>query len=63
MNDIYAHWELQRQMSTMQRLADDRNRLLRSRYISRVTALAVWIGVAWVAAYQISRTIIDYLWR
>ncbi|MCR4299636.1 MAG: hypothetical protein NUV75_12980 [Gallionella sp.] len=53
MNEIFARDELRRQMSTMEKVMDERNRLLRSRYISRVTALAVWIGVAWVAAYQL----------
>lgn len=53
MNDIFAHWQLQHDLSTMQRLEAERNKLLRGQYISRVVALAVWIGVAWIAAWQV----------
>ena len=53
MNDIFALWELRERMSTMQQLEDERNKLLRGQYISRVVALAVWIGAAWIAAWQV----------
>ena len=53
MNSVFAHWELERQLSTMQRLEADKARLERDAYHSRLVALAVWIVVAWIAAWQV----------
>lgn len=49
---LFDQWEQERQMSTMQALQADKARLERNAYRSRLLALAVWIGVAWIAAYQ-----------
>ena len=63
MIDIFQHWRDQELQSTMTKLSAENARLRRSAYVSRIVALAVWIIAAWIAAYQIGRTIVDYLWR
>ncbi len=56
---LFDQWEQERQMSTMQRLEAERNRLERNAYRYRLLALAVWIGVAWIAAYQVGLMIAE----
>ncbi|MCR4297535.1 MAG: hypothetical protein NUV75_02095 [Gallionella sp.] len=51
--DIFALWREQEAQSTMQALQSENARLRRSAYTSRLVALAVWIIVAWIAAYQL----------
>ena len=51
--DIFTYWRDQELQSSMQRLAADNARLRRSAYTNRIVALAVWIVVAWIAAYQL----------
>jgi len=56
---LFDQWEQERQLSTMQALMADKARLERNAYRSRVVSLAVWIGVAWIAAYQVGALIAE----
>ncbi|MCR4304967.1 MAG: hypothetical protein NUV63_12225 [Gallionella sp.] len=50
--DIFRDWRDQELLSTTQKLQRDNARLRRAAYTSRLVALAVWIIVAWIVAYQ-----------
>ena len=62
MNTVTAHRELGRYLSTMEKLEQERNRLARAAYHSRIVALAVWIVVAWIGAYQVGVWINGRAW-
>ena len=54
MNDVFAHWELQRQMSSMQRLQEENARLRRQRAMNRDIAIATWVVAAIVAVILVA---------
>jgi len=47
--DVFDHWRLQRELSTMQKLMDENARLRRQRELHDAVALGTWIIAALIA--------------
>ena len=51
MTGIFAKWEAERQLSTMQRIAEENARLRRWKKINEYVALVAWLSAFGMAVY------------